>query len=228
LTLPFDSAQDKPFDKAQDERQAQDGARLLIVGPPGAGKGTQAALLSQLFDVPTISTGDIFRANIAGETELGLQVKAIVDAGDYVPDSLTNQLVTDRLSEADADGGFLLDGYPRTVDQVRYLEELLSARGHQLDAVVRLVADTEAVVERLRLRAVQLGRTDDTEDAIRHRQDVYRRETEPLLAVFREKGLLVEVDGLGAIDEVAGRILDGLAARGITAPNASAASGREV
>ncbi len=202
--------------------------RLLIVGPPGAGKGTQAALLSQLFDVPTISTGDIFRANIAGETELGLQVKAIVDAGDYVPDSLTNQLVTDRLSEADADGGFLLDGYPRTVDQVRYLEELLSSHGHQLDAVIRLIADTEAVVERLRLRAVQLGRTDDTEEAIRHRQDVYRRETEPLLALFREKGLLIEVDGLGAVDEVSGRILEQLAARGITVPNASAASGSEV
>jgi adenylate kinase len=212
----------------QDPRAEQTGTRLLIVGPPGAGKGTQAAMLSQLFDIPTISTGDIFRANIAGETELGLQVKAIVDAGDYVPDELTNQLVTDRLSDADADGGFLLDGYPRTVDQVRYLEELLSARGHQLDAVIRLVADTEAVVERLRLRALQLGRTDDTEDAIRHRQDVYRRETEPLLAVFREKGLLIEVDGLGAIDEVAGRILEQLAARGITAPNASAASGREV
>ena len=202
--------------------------RLLIVGPPGAGKGTQAALLSQLFDIPTISTGDIFRANIAGETELGLQVKAIVDAGDYVPDELTNALITDRLSEADADGGFLLDGYPRTVDQVRYLEELLSSRGHQLDAVIRLVADTEAVVERLRLRAVQLGRTDDTEDAIRHRQDVYRRETEPLLAVFREKGLLIEVDGLGAIDEVSGRVIEELEARGITAPNASAPSGREV
>ena len=202
--------------------------RLLIVGPPGAGKGTQAALLSQLFDIPTISTGDIFRANIAGETELGLQVKAIVDAGDYVPDELTNALVTDRLSEADADGGFLLDGYPRTVDQVRYLEELLSSRGHQLDAVVRLVADTEAVVERLKLRALTLGRTDDTEAVIRHRHDVYRRETEPLLAVFREKGLLVEVDGLGAIDEVSGRIIDQLAARGIAAPNASASSGREV
>jgi adenylate kinase len=193
--------------------------RLLIVGPPGAGKGTQAALLAQLFNVPTISTGDIFRANIAGQTELGLQVKAIVDAGDYVPDSLTNQLVSDRLAAADADGGFLLDGYPRTVDQVRYLEELLSSRGHQLDAVVRLVADTEAVVERLRLRAVQLGRTDDTEEAIRHRQDVYRRETEPLLAVFREKGLLVEVDGLGAIDEVSGRIIDELAARGVRVPD---------
>ena len=202
--------------------------RLLIVGPPGAGKGTQAALLSQLFDIPTISTGDIFRANIAGETELGLQVKAIVDAGDYVPDELTNALVTDRLSEADADGGFLLDGYPRTVDQVRYLEELLSSHGHQLDAVIRLVADTEAVVERLRLRAVQLGRTDDTEEAIRHRQDVYRRETEPLLAMFREKGLLIEVDGLGPIDEVSGRILEQLAARGITAPQPSAAGESEV
>jgi adenylate kinase len=201
--------------------------RLLIVGPPGAGKGTQAALLSQLFNIPTISTGDIFRANIAGETELGKQVKAIVDAGDYVPDELTNALVRDRLSEADADGGFLLDGYPRTVDQVRYLEDLLASHGHQLDAVVRLIADTEAVVERLRKRALELGRTDDTEDAIRHRQDVYRRETEPLLAVFREKGLLIEVDGLGPIDSVAGRVLEELSARGIRPP-VSADSGPEV
>jgi adenylate kinase len=202
--------------------------RLLIVGPPGAGKGTQAALLSQLYDIPTISTGDIFRANIAGQTELGLQVKAIVDAGDYVPDSLTNELVTDRLSQADADGGFLLDGYPRTLDQVRYLDDLLSTHGHSLDAVVRLVADTEAVVARLRKRATELGRTDDTEEAIRHRQAVYREQTEPLLAAYGERGLLVEVDALGAIDDVSSRIVDELAARGVQVPDPSAASGRQV
>ena len=193
-------------------------ARLLIVGPPGAGKGTQAARLSAAHDVPTISTGDIFRANIAGKTELGKQVKAIVDAGDYVPDSLTNALVTDRLNEADARGGFLLDGYPRTLDQVRYLDDLLASHGHALDAVIRLVADEDEVVRRLRQRAVEQGRVDDSEEAIRHRQEVYRRETEPLLAAFGERGLLVEVDGLGDIDEVSARIATALAQRGIDVP----------
>lgn len=193
-------------------------ARLLIVGPPGAGKGTQAARLSAAHDVPTISTGDIFRANIAGQTELGKQVKAIVDAGDYVPDSLTNALVTDRLNEADARGGFLLDGYPRTLDQVRYLDDLLASHGHALDAVIRLVADEDEVVRRLRQRAVEQGRVDDSEEAIRHRQEVYRRETEPLLAAFGERGLLVEVDGLGDIDEVSARIATALAQRGIDVP----------
>jgi adenylate kinase len=202
--------------------------RLLIVGPPGAGKGTQAALLSRLYDIPTISTGDIFRANIAGKTELGLKVKEIVDAGDYVPDSLTNELVTDRLSQADADGGFLLDGYPRTVAQVRYLDELLASHGCALDAVVRLVADTEAVVARLRKRATELGRTDDTEEAIRHRQDVYRRETEPVLAAYGKRGLLIEVDGLGAVDEVSARIVSELGKRDVRVPDSSAAGGRKV
>ena len=195
--------------------------RLLIVGPPGAGKGTQAARISEAFGVPTISTGDIFRFNIANETELGKQVKAIVDAGDYVPDTLTNALVTDRLTEADAANGFLLDGYPRTTDQVRYLEELLASHGHAIDAVVRLVADQDEVVSRLRQRAVQQNRTDDTEEAIRHRQEVYQRETAPLLEMFAERGLLIEVDGLGPVDEVTERIYAALAERGITQTNAA-------
>lgn len=189
--------------------------RLLIVGPPGAGKGTQAARIAEHFAIPTISTGDIFRKNIADGTELGRQVKAIVDAGDYVPDSLTNALVTDRLNEADAAGGFLLDGYPRTTDQVRYLTELLSSHGHTLDAVIRLVADQEEIVRRLRQRAIDIGRVDDSEEAIRHRQDVYIRETAPLIDLFREQGLLVEIDGLGAIDDVTVRIFEALAARGL-------------
>ena len=180
--------------------------RLLIVGPPGAGKGTQAARIAEHLDIPTISTGDIFRANIANGTELGTQVKAIVDAGDYVPDTLTNALVTDRLSAADAKGGFLLDGYPRTPEQVRYLDELLSSHGHALDAVLRLVADQDEIVRRLRKRALEQGRADDSEEAIRHRQEVYRRETEPLVAMYRDQGLLVEVDGLGTPDEVTERI----------------------
>lgn len=191
--------------------------RLLIVGPPGAGKGTQAARIAERYGIPTISTGDIFRANIKNETDLGKQVKAIVDAGDYVPDSLTNALVTDRLNEADASGGFLLDGYPRTPDQVTYLDELLGSHGHALDAVIRLVADEDEVVRRLTQRAIEQGRSDDSEEAIRHRQEVYQRETAPLLDIFRARGFLIEVDGLGAIDDVSDRIFSALAERGLGA-----------
>ncbi|WP_227411732.1 MULTISPECIES: adenylate kinase [unclassified Cryobacterium] len=195
--------------------------RMLIVGPPGAGKGTQAARLAEMLGIPTISTGDIFRDNIKNQTPLGVQVKAIVDAGDYVPDSLTNALVTDRLSEADAAGGFLLDGYPRTSDQVRYLDDLLSSRGHELNGVIRLVADEDEIVGRLRRRAIEQGRVDDSEEAIRHRQEVYARETEPLIAAFRDRGILVEVDGLGAVDDVTGRIMDALVSRGIVPEGAN-------
>lgn len=191
--------------------------RLLIVGPPGAGKGTQAARIAEHYGIPTISTGDIFRSNIAEQTALGKQVKAIVDAGDYVPDSLTNALITDRLNEADAAGGFLLDGYPRTTDQVEYLADLLASHGHTLDAVIRLVADQDEIVRRLRQRALDQGRVDDSEEAIRHRQEVYIRETAPLIDMFQEQGLLVEVDGLGPIDEVTARIFEALAGRGLAA-----------
>lgn len=189
--------------------------RLLIVGPPGAGKGTQAARIAETYAIPAIATGDIFRQNIKDGTPLGVQVKAIVDAGDYVPDSLTNELVTDRLHQDDALEGFLLDGYPRTLEQVSYLGELLSGAGQSVDAVIQLVADQEEVVARLRKRAIEQGRADDTEEAIRHRQQVYARETTPLIAVYRDRGLLIEVDGLGDIDEVTARISGGLAARGI-------------
>ncbi|MCU1402165.1 MAG: adenylate kinase, partial [Microbacteriaceae bacterium] len=188
---------------------------LLIVGPPGAGKGTQAKRISENLGIPTISTGDIFRSNIANETALGLQVRAIVDAGDYVPDELTNELVRHRLAEPDAANGFLLDGYPRTLEQVRYLDALLAEKGHAVDAVIRLVADRDAIVDRLRKRAIAEGRVDDSEEAIRHRQDVYLRETEPLIAVYRDRGLLTEVDGLGSVDDVSGRIFEALAERGI-------------
>jgi adenylate kinase len=190
--------------------------RLLIVGPPGAGKGTQSARLMAKFNIPDIATGDIFRANIANGTPLGKQVKEIVDAGDYVPDSLTNALVAARLEEPDAANGFLLDGYPRTLDQIDYLDELLASKGQSLDAVIQLVADQDAVVERLRRRALEQGRTDDTEEAIRHRQQVYVDQTAPLIPVFRDRGLLIEVDGLGEIDEVAERIAVALEARGLS------------
>ncbi|MBN9633536.1 MAG: adenylate kinase [Actinobacteria bacterium] len=189
--------------------------RMLIVGPPGAGKGTQASRITTAYGIPDISTGDIFRANIKNETPLGKEVKAIVDAGDYVPDSLTNALVTDRLAEDDAAGGFLLDGYPRTLDQVTYLDELLASKGQELAAVIQLVADQDEIVARLTKRAQEQGRADDSEEAIRHRQEVYVRETSPLIEVYRDRGLLVEVDGLGGVDEVAARIRSALAERGI-------------
>ncbi len=191
------------------------GLRLLIVGPPGAGKGTQSERMSHRFAVPTISTGEIFRTNIRSGSELGRRVQSLVAAGDYVPDDLTNELVTGRLSEADADGGFILDGYPRTTDQVRYLDELLASHGHELDLVVRLLADPEELVRRLRKRALAEERHDDTEEVIRHRQEVYLRETEPLIAAYRDRGVLVEVDGLGDIDAVTERIFDALAQRGL-------------
>lgn len=190
-------------------------SRFLIVGPPGVGKGTQAARISEAFGIPTISTGDIFRSNIAEGTELGKQVKAIVDAGDYVPDTLTNALIKDRLQSADAAHGFLLDGYPRTPDQVKHLDTLLAANGHALDAVIRLLADPDEIVRRLRKRALEQGRADDSEEAIRHRQEVYQRETEPVVAMYRERGVLLEVDGLGVIEEVTERIFSALAERGI-------------
>jgi adenylate kinase len=193
-------------------------SHLLILGPPGAGKGTQSARLAKLFAIPAIATGDIFRLNIKNGTPLGQQVKSIVDAGDYVPDSLTNELVRTRLLEPDAADGFLLDGYPRTIEQVGYLDSALAARKQSLDAVIRLEADTEAVVARLRKRAVEQGRVDDSEEAIRHRQDVFRRETAPLVEVYRQRGLLVAVDGLGPMDEVTERIVVSLAERGIVPP----------
>lgn len=189
--------------------------RLLIVGPPGAGKGTQAEILASTFGIPAISTGDIFRANIKAGTPLGLQVQEIVAGGGYVPDSLTNAIVQDRLHQADAADGFLLDGYPRTADQVIELDRILGETGAQLDAVVQLVADKDEVVARLLKRAAEQGRADDTEDVIRHRQDVYLEQTEPLIAAYTARGLVAEVNGLGSVEDVAARVLEALAARGI-------------
>lgn len=189
--------------------------RLLLIGPPGAGKGTQAAILADNLAVPAISTGDIFRANVKNGTELGLKVKAIMDAGEYVPDSLTNAIVEDRLNEADARAGFLLDGYPRTPDQVRELDEILGKQSTQLDVVVLLTADTDEVVARLLKRAAEQGRSDDTEEVIRHRMAVYAEQTAPLIELYAARDLVVEVDGLGEIDEVTGRIYAALATRGL-------------
>ncbi len=192
-------------------------SRLLLIGPPGAGKGTQAEILASTFGIPAISTGDIFRANVKNQTELGLKVKAIMDAGEYVPDEITNAIVANRLTEADAEAGFLLDGYPRTPDQVRELDKVLAADGKALDVVVQIVADTDEVVARLLKRAQEQGRTDDTEEVIRHRMAVYAEQTAPLIDVYEARDLVVTVDGLGQVNEVTSRILDALAARGITA-----------
>ncbi|UTX54091.1 adenylate kinase [Leucobacter aridicollis] len=185
--------------------------RLLIIGPPGAGKGTQASKIAESYGVPAISTGDIFRANIKGGTELGQRVQAIIESGELVPDSLTNEIVQDRLQQEDAAGGFLLDGYPRNVEQVEALDGMLE--GDALDAVVLLEADTDEVVARLLKRAEIEGRADDTEEVIRHRQDVYAQQTAPLIELFTERGILVSVDGLGGIDEVAERIAVALSER---------------
>lgn len=190
--------------------------RLLIVGAPGAGKGTQATGLAAAYGVPAISTGDIFRENIKNGTELGKKVQEITSQGQLVPDSLTNELIRDRLSQDDVAPGFLLDGYPRTVGQVEFLTELLAEQDAKIDAVVQLVTDTDAVVERLLKRAQEQGRVDDTEEIIRHRQEVYATETAPIIDVYAERGAVVEVDGMGDVDEIAQRILDALAAKGVT------------
>jgi adenylate kinase len=190
--------------------------RLLLIGTPGAGKGTQAQRLSETFGIPAISTGDIFRHNVKNETELGKQAKAFMDRGEYVPDSLTNDLVRDRLSQVDAAEGFLLDGYPRTADQVAELDDILAEKSQHLDAVVMLSADVDEVVRRLLNRAVEQGRADDTEEVIRHRLDVYEEQTAPLISVYAARDLVITVDGLGEVADVTNRIVEALAARGIS------------
>lgn len=191
-------------------------ARLLIVGPQGSGKGTQGVRIAEAFGIPVVSTGDIFRANIKGGTELGQQVTAILDRGDLVPDELTGEIVRDRLSQDDAQSGFLLDGYPRNVAQVGHLDEFLSARGEALDAVILLDVPREESIARLSLRAQEQGRSDDTEEAIAHRLDIYENETAPILAVYGERGIVDRIDGIGSLDEITERITSALAARGLT------------
>ncbi|GAB96101.1 adenylate kinase [Kineosphaera limosa] len=180
--------------------------RLLILGPPGAGKGTQAARIAQSLSIPAISTGDIFRANIKGGTELGKKVQDILAAGQYVPDEVTNEIVADRLSADDAADGFLLDGYPRTLAQVEALDAMLAESGTGLDAVLELTVPTEEVVQRLLKRASIEGRADDTEEVIRERMAVYTKETSPLAQTYSQRGLLRSVDGTGDMDEVFARL----------------------
>ena len=189
--------------------------RMLLVGPPGAGKGTQAVLLGETFGIPAISTGDIFRANVRDETPLGVEAKSYMDRGAYVPNELTNALVADRLTHDDCAPGFLLDGYPRTLDQVDALDAMLAAHGQKLDIVVELVADPEIVIERIRLRAIDQGRADDTDEVVRARLDVYAAETAPLIDIYKRREILVSVEGIGGVAEVTHRIVSALAERGI-------------
>ncbi len=178
--------------------------RLVLLGPPGAGKGTQAAILSEKLGIPHISTGDLFRANIGQQTALGLEAKKYLDAGDLVPSEITNNMVKARVAEPDAANGFLLDGFPRTVDQAQALEGILAGLGAKLDGVLAFDVDDEVVVERMLAR----GRADDTEDVIRNRMRVYREETAPLLDHY--KGSIVTVDAVGEIDDVNARALAAL------------------
>ena len=184
--------------------------RIILMGPPGAGKGTQAKAIADHFGVPAISTGDIFRSNVSQGTDLGRKAKEYMDAGEYVPDQVTNLMVRNRIDEPDAEPGFLLDGYPRTVSQVEELDGMIKFTGHALDAVVVLRVNEEELVQRLLQRAKTEGRADDTEDVIRRRQEIYAEQTEPLIDVYRDRSLLIEVDGEGDVDEVTERIFAAL------------------
>lgn len=185
--------------------------RLIIMGPQGSGKGTQAARLAERLGVPTISTGDIFRANVKGGTELGLRAKAIMDAGDLVTDEITNAMVAARLAEPDAADGFILDGYPRTAAQVEALDGVLARAGGALDAVLELEVPREELLTRLHKRAEIENRADDTQDAIRRRLEIYAEQTAPLTTQYAQRGLLVTADALGDVDEVTERLLAALA-----------------
>lgn len=191
--------------------------RILLIGPPGAGKGTQAALLAKHFGIPAISTGDIFRENVRNETPLGLEAKAFMDRGEYVPDSLTNALVRDRLNQPDAVDGFLLDGYPRTIDQVAELDDILDESDKKLDVVVQLTADSDELLRRLSGRAEEQGRSDDTPEVIKRRLSVYEEQTAPLIDVYAARSLVAKVNGLGDIADVTTRIIEVLDARGLVA-----------
>lgn len=175
--------------------------RVVLLGPPGAGKGTQAVKLAESLGVPQISTGDLFRHNISSGTRLGLEAKQYLDAGDLVPASLTNALVDDRLNDADVAAGFILDGFPRSVEQAEALNDMLKRRGLKLDAVLEFRVPEDELVDRLKGR----GRADDTEDVIRNRMKVYRDETAPLLDFYQ--GELHTVDAVGTLDEVFARAL---------------------
>jgi len=197
------------------ESEGRRATRLLIVGPQGSGKGTQGVRIAEAFGIPAISTGDVFRGAVAAGSELGRQVKAVIEAGELVSDELTSQVVRERLEQEDAADGFLLDGYPRNIAQVRDLDAFLEGRGESLDAVIELSVPREESIARLTLRAKEQGRTDDTEEVIANRLAIYERETAPILGVYRTRGIVDEIDGTGTLDEVTDRIIGALEARGL-------------
>ena len=178
--------------------------RVVLLGPPGAGKGTQAEKLAENLEIPHLSTGELFRHNISTGTKLGLEAKRYLDAGDLVPSELTNELVDDRLKDPDVGEGFILDGYPRSVPQAQALHDMLERRGIQLDAVLEFRVPEGTLFERLKAR----GRADDTDDVIRNRMNVYRDETAPLLEYYNSE--LKTVDAVGTVDEVFARALQAL------------------
>jgi adenylate kinase len=194
--------------------------RLLIVGPQGSGKGTQGVRIAEAYGIPVVSTGDVFRANIKAGTELGQRVQQIVEQGRLVPDELTSEIVRDRLSQPDAAPGFLLDGYPRNLGQVAHLDDFLTSRDESLDAVIELRVPRDESIARLGLRAAQEGRSDDTDEVIAHRLDIYENETAPILDVYGERGIVDAIDGVGTLDEITGRIFAALEARGLARRNA--------
>ncbi|HEY8699377.1 MAG TPA: adenylate kinase [Arthrobacter sp.] len=176
--------------------------RLLIIGPPGSGKGTQAEHIARHFGIPAVSTGDIFRTNVSQETPLGKEAARYLDDGAFVPDHLTNALVKDRLLDSDVQSGFLLDGYPRTGSQVTELDNMLAAQGHRLDAVIELRAPDAELERRMLQRAKEQGRKDDTVDVFRRRLDLYHRETHEVVSVYAGRGMVVSVDGSGEPGEI--------------------------
>lgn len=200
--------------------------RVVLLGPPGAGKGTQAQIIAGRLGIPAISTGDIFRANVSGQTELGLQAKKYMDAGDLVPDEITVAMVKARLGETDAAGGFLLDGFPRTIAQAEQLRTSLRELGHGLDCVLELVVDEEELVRRLSGRRVLVDgewvqRSDDQPETVRHRLHVYREQTAPLSGWYDSEGLLTRIDAIGDVEEVTGRALNALEACRGSGPDGS-------
>lgn len=186
--------------------------RLLIIGPPGSGKGTQAHRISEQLGIEEISTGDMFRTHLANRTPLGVEAQKYLDAGDLVPDHLTTAMVRERLQQPDTKNGFLLDGYPRTVSQMEDLDGVLQETGDTLDTVLEITADDDEIVRRLLLRSQAEGRSDDTEGVIRHRLQLYRTETEPVISRYAERGLLVRVDGTADVDHVTAGALKGIEA----------------
>jgi adenylate kinase len=177
-------------------------ARLIIMGPPGSGKGTQAEHLARHFGIPAISTGDLFRAHVRDKTELGLEARAFMDKGEFVPDHVTTDMLKQRMEEPDAADGFLLDGYPRTVIQIGALDEMLAARGQPLEVVLALTAPDGELLARMLRRAQEQGRSDDTEDVIQRRLELYREETQPVLTAYTKRGILLTVEGTGERESI--------------------------